>query len=175
MDQVKIGAFLAKLRREKGWTQAELGERLGVTNKTISRWENANYMPDIEMLRLLSEEFDVTINEILCGERVSDEEYRKKSDENVISLLRQDLFSREERRKFWKRKWLRDRLSWIPVYVILILATAVFVWYHKDSTYVVLAFCGWTAVGIRAKNEMYGYIEGHLYPLPGEEKHEKKR
>ena len=47
MDQVKLGAFVAQLRRERGWTQEELGERLGVTNKTVSRWENGNYMPGI--------------------------------------------------------------------------------------------------------------------------------
>jgi transcriptional regulator with XRE-family HTH domain len=45
MDQVKSGAFIAQIRREKGWIQEELGERRGVTNKTVSRWENGNYMP----------------------------------------------------------------------------------------------------------------------------------
>ena len=59
MDQVKIGAFIAQLRRERDWTQEELGERLGVTNKTVSRWENGNYMPSIELLALMGREFDV--------------------------------------------------------------------------------------------------------------------
>lgn len=53
MDQVKIGKFIAELRRENQMTQEALGEKIGVTNKTISRWENGNYMPDIEMLQLL--------------------------------------------------------------------------------------------------------------------------
>ena len=64
MDQIKIGKFIAALRKEKGLTQEQLGEKLGVTNKTISRWENGNYMPDVEMLSLLSKEFDVSINEL---------------------------------------------------------------------------------------------------------------
>lgn len=48
MDQIKIGKFIATLRRQSGLTQEKLGEKIGVTNKTISRWENGNYMPDIE-------------------------------------------------------------------------------------------------------------------------------
>ena len=59
MDQVKIGKFIAKLRNENNLTQEALGEKLGVTNKTISRWENGHYLPDIEMLQLLSKEFNV--------------------------------------------------------------------------------------------------------------------
>lgn len=50
MDQAKVGKFIAQLRKEQGLTQEALGERLGVTNKTVSRWENGNYMPDIELL-----------------------------------------------------------------------------------------------------------------------------
>lgn len=54
MDSVKIGKYIASLRRQAGLTQEMLGEKLGVTNKTISRWENGNYMPDIEMFGLLA-------------------------------------------------------------------------------------------------------------------------
>ena len=50
MDQIKVGKFIAALRKEQGLTQEALGQRLGVTNKTVSRWENGNYMPDIELL-----------------------------------------------------------------------------------------------------------------------------
>ena len=60
MDQVKIGKFIAELRRRAGLTQEALGEKIGVTNKTISRWENGDYMPNIEMLQLLAEEFSIS-------------------------------------------------------------------------------------------------------------------
>ena len=53
MDMVKMGSFLAELRKEHSLTQAELGDKLGVTNKTISRWETGNYMPPVEMLEEL--------------------------------------------------------------------------------------------------------------------------
>ncbi len=56
MDQIRIGKFIAALRKEKGMMQEQLGEKFGATNKTISRWENGNYMPDVEMLSHLSKE-----------------------------------------------------------------------------------------------------------------------
>ena len=86
MDQMKVGEFLASLRKEKGLTQEALAERIGVTNKTISRWETGTYMPDIEMLLILGEQFDVTVNELLCGERLSDEAIRTKSESNIKYL-----------------------------------------------------------------------------------------
>ena len=76
MDMKKIGAFLAELRKEKNLTQDELGEQIGVTNKTVSRWENGNYLPPVEMLQILSKFYDVSINEILNGERINDCNYK---------------------------------------------------------------------------------------------------
>ena len=87
MDMKKIGAFLAELRKEKNLTQDELGEQIGVTNKTVSRWENGNYLPPVEMLRILSKFYDVSINEILNGERINDCNYKNISEENVKSAL----------------------------------------------------------------------------------------
>ena len=91
MDQIKIGKFIATLRRQSGLTQEKLGEKIGVTNKTISRWENGNYMPDIEMLQLLAKEFNVSINELLAGQKMSDEEFRKNADENIIAVSKESL------------------------------------------------------------------------------------
>ena len=111
MDQVKIGKFIASLRKQAGFTQEELGEKLGVTNKTISRWENGNYMPDIEMLQLLAKEFHVNINEILAGERISDAEFRKKADENIIAVSKSSAFSFEEKKAYFKKKWRKEHIS----------------------------------------------------------------
>ena len=68
MDQIKIGKFIASLRRGRGWTQQQLADQLGITNKTVSRWDNARYLPDIEMLQLLAELFEVSVAELLAGE-----------------------------------------------------------------------------------------------------------
>ncbi len=87
MDMQKIGTFLAELRKEKNLTQDELGEQIGVTNKTVSRWENGNYLPPVEMLQILSKFYDVSINEILNGERINDSDYKNISEENVKFAL----------------------------------------------------------------------------------------
>ena len=70
MDQKKIGHFIAMLRREKGFTQESLGEKLGVTNKTVSRWENGLSIPEIESLLIFSRLAKVTINDLLEGEDI---------------------------------------------------------------------------------------------------------
>lgn len=88
MDQIKIGKYIAGLRKKNGWTQQQLADKIGVTNKTISRWENGNYMPDIEMLQILSRIFDVSIHELLAGEPIEDQTFRKKADENIIAVAK---------------------------------------------------------------------------------------
>ena len=70
MNQEKIGKFIAELRKEKNMTQEELAEMLGVTSKTISRWETGKYMPDLSLFTDISKILNVTINEILQGERL---------------------------------------------------------------------------------------------------------
>lgn len=87
MDTKKIGLFLKNLRKENNMTQEQLGERIGVTNKTISRWETGNYMPPVDSLLLLSDIYGITINEILAGEYIEDAKMRKVADENVVNVL----------------------------------------------------------------------------------------
>ena len=71
MDQQKTGALLRALRREKGVTQEQLAERLSVSNRTVSRWENGNNLPDFAVLIELAAYYDVTVDEILRGERAA--------------------------------------------------------------------------------------------------------
>lgn len=68
MDAKKMGSFIAERRKSKKMTQMQMGEKLGVTAKTISRWENGNYMPDIALLIPIADLLDVSVNELLCGE-----------------------------------------------------------------------------------------------------------
>ena len=84
MNTAKIGAFLASLRKEKGLTQEQLGEKMGVSNKTVSRWETGNYLPPVEMLQQLSSFYGITINEILSGERLSEDTFLEKAEEYCI-------------------------------------------------------------------------------------------
>lgn len=70
MNIQKIGKLIAACRKEKGMTQAQLAEKLGVTNKTVSQWENGNYMPDLTILEPLSHELGISLEELLSGERI---------------------------------------------------------------------------------------------------------
>ena len=87
MDTKKIGAFIALNRKAKGLTQEQLGEKLGVSNKTISRWENGNYMPDFSLLEPLSKELGITLNELLAGETIEADGAIEYSEKNIISTL----------------------------------------------------------------------------------------
>lgn len=87
MDIIKIGKFIAEKRKAKKLTQEQLAEKLGVTSKTISRWENGNYMPDISLLKPLSEELGVTLNDLITGEKVDQEHYQEKLEENIINTI----------------------------------------------------------------------------------------
>lgn len=69
MDQKKIGEFICRLRKEKGLTQAELSERLGISNRTVSKWENGDGLPDIAMLPTLAKELNITVDELLSAEK----------------------------------------------------------------------------------------------------------
>ena len=99
MDMVKMGSFLAELRKERNLTQAELGEKLGVTNKTISRWETGNYMPSVEMLEELSTMYGMTINELLSGKKLSTEEYKEMAETNIKEILKESTFSLKEKQE----------------------------------------------------------------------------
>lgn len=87
MDHQKIGCFIAALRREKGWTQRELATRLGVTDKAVSRWETGKGLPDISLLRPLSEALGVSVNELLSGEAITPGQELAKSDAFVLRAI----------------------------------------------------------------------------------------
>lgn len=89
MDQIKIGGFIAEERKRKGYTQKILSEKLGISDKTISKWERGNGFPEVSLLIPLCSELDITVNELISGERVSEEQYRKKAEENMVNLVKE--------------------------------------------------------------------------------------
>lgn len=99
MNQQKIGQFLKELRTEKKLTQAELAEMLGVTNRSVSRWENGVTMPDFDLLIELAKNYDVEVMEILDGER-KDNSMDKQTEELLLKVADYD---NEERNFFTKR------------------------------------------------------------------------
>lgn len=138
MEMISIGKFIASLRKEKNLTQEQLGEKLGVTNKTVSRWETGTYLPPAEMLLSMSELFSVSINEILSGRRLSDEEYKKSAEENLRQTVAASSFEVKERLEYFKKKWLREHIA--PMIIMGIIVIAVF------------------AAGFAVKNSLVGYL-----------------
>ena len=89
MDQILIGKFIAQERKRKGYTQKQLSEKLGISDKTVSKWQTGNGFPEVSLLLPLCNELDITVNELLSGERVSEEDYRKKAEENMVNLVKE--------------------------------------------------------------------------------------
>ena len=88
MNQTTIGSYIAKKRREKNLTQEQLAEKLGVSNKTISKWENGKCMPDYSIIEQLCKELSVTLSELMDGEDAAEDSVRVYDDEQILDLLR---------------------------------------------------------------------------------------
>ena len=87
MNQEKIGKFIAECRKNKKLTQADLAEKLGVTDKSVGNWENGRNMPDLSLFKPLCEELGVTINDLMSGEIVDKDEYQEKLEENIVNTI----------------------------------------------------------------------------------------
>jgi transcriptional regulator with XRE-family HTH domain/DNA-directed RNA polymerase subunit RPC12/RpoP len=89
MDQVKIGKFIAECRKNKKLTQAELAEKLNITDRAISKWETGKGMPDSSIMLELCKELGITVNELLSGEVIKMDEYNKRAEENLLEMKKQ--------------------------------------------------------------------------------------
>ena len=171
MDQIKIGKFIAALRKEKELTQEQLGEKLGITNKTISRWENGNYMPDMQMLSLLSKEFDVSINELISGERLLLDDFKKAADNNLVTALNNSAFTLKEKIAFFKKKWLREHITTIVLCIVLWIG--IMLWVALNNSYALLGAIGSILAMlfyVALYNRMMAYVENHAYRATSDNK-----
>lgn len=163
MDTIKIGKFLCELRKERNLTQEQLGEELGVSNKTVSRWETGTYLPPVEMLQLLSDKYGVSINEILSGERLADgEPYKTKAEENIKTALNKSVFTLKDQENYFHKKWLKDHRFELILEIIILTAIAVLgaIFYHPVTIAASILCIVWFGF---TYNRMRTYIEYHLY------------
>ena len=100
MASESIGKFMSELRKEKGMTQKEMAEQLGVSDKTISKWETGRGIPDITFLRSISEVLDVNVVELIFGEKM-DDAMKLEDESDVESLLKKKVES--EKLRFWNK------------------------------------------------------------------------
>lgn len=95
MDQIKIGKFIAKMRKEQSYTQRQLADILGISDKTVSKWETGNGLPEVSLMMPLCDSLHINVNELLSGEHLTSFEYKNKAEENIMNLIKE----REESKK----------------------------------------------------------------------------
>ena len=167
MDMVKMGSFLAELRKEHKFTQAELGEKLGVTNKTISRWETGNYLPPVEMLEELSNMYGMTINELLSGKKLSTEEYKEMAETNIKETLKASAFGLRDKQNYFKKKWLRDHMAIMVFIGICIVGVFVAGAIMKNSLIGYMAILMLVLAHCWRNNTMMTYVEQNAFDGTG--------
>lgn len=89
MDQIKIGKFIASCRKEQDMTQLMLAEKLGISDRAVSKWENGKSMPDTSVMLELCDYLKINVNELLSGERIMEKSYNKVAEENLIALRKE--------------------------------------------------------------------------------------
>ncbi len=132
MDQIKIGKFIAGERKSKGYTQRQLADILGISDKTISKWERGNGFPEVSLLLPLCNELGISVNELLAGERVSDSDYREKAEENMVNLVKEA----QESRKKLVLSVMVVLSTLVPSITLFVIASAV--WMETWLRFVIL-------------------------------------
>ncbi|MBQ9327709.1 MAG: helix-turn-helix transcriptional regulator [Solobacterium sp.] len=89
MDQIKIGTFIASCRKELGLTQAALAEKLGISDRAVSKWETGKSMPDSGIMLELCDLLNINVNELLSGERIMEEFYGRQAEENLLAMRKE--------------------------------------------------------------------------------------
>lgn len=148
MNQEKIGQFIAKCRKEQKLTQIELAQKLGVSDKSVSKWENAKCMPDLSLFAPLCEILNITINDLMAGEKVDDKEYIGTLEKNIINMV-----SDAEKRKK-KKKRIIIIIS-IIILTFFLIFQSIYRYYEIDVRYDKRVMsCEIT------DNQLYFYIKG---------------
>lgn len=170
MDQIKIGKFIASCRKEQSMTQAVLAEKLGISDRAVSKWETGKSMPDSGIMLELCELLKINVNELLSGEHITMEDYNAKSEEVILGL-------KSENEKYAKRL-LRSEAYIVVVGVVaslaMIIAGTIIALKNgeNDPLAVVLIVSGCVIVvaaaliglGIEVKTGYYECAEcGHIY------------
>ena len=90
MDQIRIGNFIAQCRKTQNLTQRQLADELGISDKTVSKWECGNGLPEVSLMLPLCTALGITVNDLLSGERIAQADYQKKAEENMMELVREN-------------------------------------------------------------------------------------
>ena len=118
MDQIKIGKFIADTRKERNMTQMQLADALHISDKTISKWEHGKGLPEVSLMLPLCEELGISVNDLLTGERVTEADYQKKAEENMMDLMKEN----EENKKRMALSVICGVITIIAVMSLVVIA-----------------------------------------------------
>ena len=116
MDQIKIGKFIAECRKKNNLTQMQLAEKLNITDRAISKWENGKCMPDSSVMLDLCNELKINVNELLSGEMIEMENYNENIEKNLLEMIKQ---KEESDKRLLRAEILIGILSLLPFFISL--------------------------------------------------------
>lgn len=122
MDQIKIGRFIAAKRKEHKLTQVQLAEKLGITDRAVSKWETGKSLPDASIMLDLCEQLEITVNDLLCGEVVSMERYNEKIEKNLIEMV---TLKEEADKRMLSLEWVIGALSLAFLFSMILIAALI--------------------------------------------------
>ena len=122
MDQVKIGKFIAECRKKNNLTQMQLAEKLNITDRAISKWENGKAMPDSSIMLDLCKELKINVNELLSGEVIKMDNYNEKAEELLIEMKKQ---KEEADKKMLQLEWVIGYMSSLTFLTLVFVASYV--------------------------------------------------
>ena len=125
MNQEEIGKFISACRKEKGLTQMQLAEKLSITNRAVSKWETGKSVPDASIMLELCGILDITVNELLSGERINMEDYQEKAEQNLIDL--------QTKKESAQKSLLKVELIWLAVALCLTPVHLVINYYFPEN------------------------------------------
>lgn len=165
MNQEKIGKFIAELRKEKNMTQQELADKLGVTDRAVSHWENGRRLPDYSLLKDLCEILSISINELFSGEKISNEDYKEKADNNLMDALENSSFSLQEKIAYYKKKWKKEHVSTIAISTFSWIVLLISLKFQDVENSLIGTIGGLLAIlfYVIIYNRMMKYVEDNAY------------
>lgn len=119
MDQIKIGKFIPEIRKEQNFTQRQLADILSISDKTVSKWECGKGLPEVSLMIPLCDALQITVNDLLTGERVSEVDYQKKAEENMMNLIKEN----EENKKRMALSIICGVITIIAVCSLVVIAS----------------------------------------------------
>lgn len=118
MDQIKIGNFISETRKAQNLTQRQLADKLSISDKTVSKWECGRGLPEVSLMMPLCRELNITVNDLLSGARVSDVDYQKRAEENIMNLMKEN----EENKKRMVLSVICGVITIIAVCALVVIA-----------------------------------------------------